>query len=143
MARIFSFFGDKSLVSGFRCSIYDEGDIPTCFPHSSHTDHTLGEMVPLIYAVRNASAHGQKVPDSHFVQVAHPFGTVVALDALAEAATFVVRKTVTEILRRGLCEKFKDREARENFWLYEYQLNGKQSKKRLREMRDFLCSSSE
>jgi hypothetical protein len=62
MARIFSFFGNKSLVNGFRRSIYEEGDIPTCFPYSSHHDHTLDEMVPLIYAVRNASAHGQKVP---------------------------------------------------------------------------------
>src|SRR5215813_7791673 len=47
MARIFSFFGNKSLVNGFRRSIYEEGDIPTCFPYSSHDDHTLGEMVPL------------------------------------------------------------------------------------------------
>ena len=108
------------------------------YPHSSRTDHTLGEMVPLIYAVRNASAHGQKVPDSHFSPIAHPFGTVVGVDALAEAATFVIRKTVTEILRRGFRERFKDRNARENFWLYEYGLNGKQSKKRLREMHDSL-----
>ena len=61
MARIFSFFGNKSLVKVFRRSIYEEADIPTCFPYSSHDD-TLGKMVPAIYAVRNASAHGQKVP---------------------------------------------------------------------------------
>jgi len=42
-----------------------EADIPTCFPYSSHDD-TLGKMVPAIYAVRNPSAHGQKVPDSDF-----------------------------------------------------------------------------
>jgi len=65
MARIFSFFGNKSLVKVFRRSIYEEADIPTCFPYSSHDD-TLGKMVPAIYAVRNPSAHGQKVPDSDF-----------------------------------------------------------------------------
>jgi hypothetical protein len=138
MARIFAFFGHKCLIDGYHRSIYEEGDIPSCYPHSSRTDHTLGEMVPLMYAVRNASAHGQKVPGSHFNPVAHPFGTVVGLDALAEAATFVIRKTLTEILRHGFRERFKDRNARENFWLYEYGLNGKQSKKRLKEMHDSL-----
>jgi hypothetical protein len=91
-----------------------------------------------MYAVRNASAHGQKVPDSHFSPIAHPFGTVVGLDALAEAATFVIRKTVTEVLRLGLRKRFKDRDARESFWLYEYGLNRKQSRKRLKEMYDSL-----
>lgn len=68
MARIFAFFGNKRVVDGYRCSIYEPGDIPSCYPHSSRTDHTLGEMVPHIYAVRNASAHGQKVPDSTLAQ---------------------------------------------------------------------------
>lgn len=63
---------------------------------------------------------------------------MVGLDALAEAATFVIRKTVTEVPRRAFRERFKDQNARENFWLYEYALNGKQSKKRLKEMHDFL-----
>jgi hypothetical protein len=59
MARIYAFFGNKSLTDGYRRSIYEPGDIPSCYPHSSRSDHTLGEMVPLIYEVRNASAHGQ------------------------------------------------------------------------------------
>ena len=138
MARIFAFFGGNCLADGYRCSVYEPGDIPSCYLHSSGSDHTLGEMVPLIYDVRNASAHGQKVPDSHFSAMAHPFGTVVGIDALAEAATFIIRKTVTEILRRGFRERFKDRSARENFWLYQFGLNGKQSKKRLKEMYDSL-----
>lgn len=97
-------------------------------------------MVPLIYEVRNASSHGQKVPDSHFVPVAHPFGqSVVGIDALAEAATFIIRKTVIDILRRGFRERFTDRQTREEFWLLEYGLNAKQSKKRLREMEDSLA----
>jgi hypothetical protein len=141
-ARILAFFGNKSLEAGYRCSIYETGDIPSCFAHSSSADHTLGEMVPLIYAVRNASAHGQRVPDSHFSHIAHPFGTVVGIDALAEAATFVIRKTVTEILRRGLREEFKDRKARENFWLHKYGLNGKQSRKRLGDLEDSLKRGS-
>jgi hypothetical protein len=96
-------------------------------------------MVPLIYEVRNASAHGQKVPDSHFSPVAHPFGTnVVGIDALAEAATFIIRKTVITILQRGLQDKFRDRDVREEFWLYEYGLDKKQSKKRLKVMQHSL-----
>jgi hypothetical protein len=57
---------------------------------------------------------------------------------LAEAATFIIRKTVIEILRKGLRDKFKDRDAREDFWLYQYGLDKNQSKKRLREMNDSL-----
>jgi uncharacterized protein YegJ (DUF2314 family) len=60
------------------------------------------------------------------------------VDALAEAATFIIRKTVTEMLRLGVRARFKDRDAREHFWLYEYGLNGKQGRKRLREMYDRL-----
>jgi hypothetical protein len=73
--------------------------------------------------------------DAHLV--VHPLGTAVGLDVLAEAATFVIRKTVTEILRRGFRERFKDRDSR-GFWLHEYCLNRKQSKKRLEEMRQSL-----
>ena len=139
MARIYAFFGNKTLVDGYNCPIYEKGDIPSCFYASPESLHTLGKMVPLIYEVRNASAHGQKVPDSHFVPVPHPFGQGVAgLDALAEAATFIIRKTVIEILKSGWRKKFKDRATREDFWLYEYGLDKKQSKKRLRDMEDVL-----
>jgi hypothetical protein len=140
IARIYALFGNNNLVDGYLCSIYEGGDIPSCYNSSSDSVlHTLGEMVPLIYEVRNASAHGQKVPDSHFGQIAHPFGgTVPGLVALAEAVTFIIRKTVIEILKRGLREDFKDRDTRENFWLYEYGLDKKQSKKRLRQMNDSL-----
>ncbi len=139
MARIYALFGNHDLLKGFRRSIYDDGDIPSCYTHSSYSDHKLGEMVPLIYDVRNFAAHGQKVPDAHFSPVAHPFGTtVVGVDALAEAATFIIRKTVIAILQHGFREKFKDRDARDDFWLYEFGLDKKQSKKRLRDMNDAL-----
>jgi hypothetical protein len=139
MARIYSFFGDKNLLDGYNCPIYEKGDIPTYFYASPDSLHTLGRMVPLIYEVRNASAHGQKVSDSHFVPIPHPLGQgVVGLEALAEAATFVIRKTLIEILKRGWRDKFRDRDSRDDFWLYEYGLDRKQSKKRLRELEDSL-----
>ena len=59
MARIYAFFGDKNLVDGYQHPIYEEGDIPSCFNPSADSLHTLGKMVPLVYEVRNASAHGQ------------------------------------------------------------------------------------
>ena len=91
--------------------------------------------MPLIYAVRNASAHGQKVPDAHFSPVAHPFGeSVVAIDALAEAATFIIRKTLIKILQSGWKDEFKDRESREAFWLMKYALPKNQCAKRIKEM---------
>ena len=29
--RIYSFFGNKNLVDGYNCPIYEKGDIPSCF----------------------------------------------------------------------------------------------------------------
>lgn len=139
MARVYALFGDKNLVDGYRCLIYEQGDIPSCFTVSHDNGHTLGKVLPLIYDVRNSSAHGQKVPDPHFAQVPHPVNrTVCLIDVLAEAATFIIRKTVIEILRRGFRERFKDRNTRDEFWLREYGLNGKQSKKRLKELKASL-----
>jgi hypothetical protein len=139
MARIYAFFGNKNLQDGYNCLIYEKGDIPPYFYASPDSLHTLGKLVPLIYEVRNASAHGQKVPDSHFVPIPHPLGQgVVGLEALAEAASFVIRKTAIEILKRGWREKFKDRDTRDDFWLYEYGLDRRQSKKRLRALEDSL-----
>jgi hypothetical protein len=57
---------------------------------------------------------------------------------LAEAATFIIRKTVVEILRRGWRDMFKDRAARENFWLMKYALPKNQGTRRLKELRDSL-----
>jgi hypothetical protein len=48
----------------------------------------------------------------------------------------MIRKTVISILQQGFREKFKDRDARDDFWLYEYALDKKQSKKQLRDMKD-------
>jgi hypothetical protein len=139
-ARIYAFFGDKKLVDGYNCIIYEKGDIPSCYYPSSECLHTLGEMVPIIYDVRNFSAHGQKVPDSHFRSMSHPFGQdAIGLDVLAEAATFIIRKTVIEIVRRGWREEFKDRAARENFWLMKFALPKGQCKKRMKELKDSLA----
>lgn len=130
-ARVFGLFGNKKLINGFNCCIYEKGDIPTCFHPQPDSLHTLGKMVPVIYSVRNFSAHGQKVPDSHFSPVAHPFGNTPGIDALGEAATFIIRKTVIEILKNGWRSEFKDVKAREQFWLHKFGLDKKQSRKRL------------
>jgi hypothetical protein len=137
-ARIYALFGKKNLADGYRLPIYESGDIPSCFYPSLGCVPTLGMTVPLIYEVRNASAHGQKVPDSHFSVNAHPFGQAAQIDVLAEAATFVIRKTIIAILRGGFRDNFKHRDTREEFWLYEFGLDRKQSKKRLREMNTAL-----
>jgi hypothetical protein len=143
-ARIYALFGDKNLVDGYQHIIYEKGDIPSCYYTSPECLHTLGEMVPLIYEVRNFSAHGLKVPDSHFRSRPHPFGQdAIGLDVLAEAATFIIRKTVIEILRRGWREEFKDRAGRENFWLTKFALPKGQCKKRMRELKDSLVDGEE
>ena len=77
--------------------------------------------------------------DSHFSPVAHPFGeTVVGIDALAEAATFIIRKTIIAVLQRGWKDEFKDRDARENFWLMKFALPKKQGTRRLKELKEHL-----
>jgi hypothetical protein len=139
MARIYALFGNKDDVEGYRCPIYEKGDIPTCVFPTKEGLHTLGEVVPHIYAVRNQSAHGQKVSDFYFTQAPHPFGqTVVWIDVLAEAVTLIIRKTVIEILRRGWRDEFKDRDTREHFWMMKYALPKNQGTRRLRELKESL-----
>jgi hypothetical protein len=137
-ARIYAFFGNKNLLDGYRHPVYESGDIPPYSFSSPESVRTLGMMVPVLYEVRNASAHGQKVPDVHFSEVPHPLGPTPGIDALAEAATFIIRKTVIAILQSGLREKFRDRDSREVFWLYEFGLDKRQSRKRLRNLYDTL-----
>ena len=138
-ARIFGLFGNKNLVGGYHCLIYEKGDIPSYNHPTSESLHKLGEMVPLIYDVRNQSAHGQRVADKYLAPLAHPYGgTVSGVNVFSEALTFIIRKTIVTILASGHREKFKNRETREKFWLYEYGLNKKQSKKRLHELQDSL-----
>jgi len=116
IARIYALFGNKDDVEGYRCPIYEKGDIPSCYFPTKETLHTLGEVVPHIYTVRNQSAHGQKVSDFYFTPAPHPFGhAVVWLEVLAEAVTFIIRKTLVEILKQGWRDEFKDRDARERF----------------------------
>jgi hypothetical protein len=136
MARVYAFFGDKDMAAGYDTSIYEQGDIPSCYWLTPHNNHTLGEVLPLIYGVRNSAAHGQKVADPNFVPIPHPFESEAPLlEVLAEAATFIIRKTIIGILNGRLCENFKDRESREKFWLYQYGLDNKQSKKRLHDLK--------
>jgi len=98
--------------------------------------------VPHIYTVRNQSAHGQKVSDFYFTPAPHPFGhAVVWLEVLAEAVTFIIRRTVVEILKRGWRDEFKDRDARERFWMMKYALPKNQGARRLRELKKSLESS--
>jgi hypothetical protein len=137
-ARIYALFGNKKLIDGYNCTIYEKGDIPSCYNPDPGSIPTLGKMVPVIYEVRNASAHGQKVPDSHFSAVAHPFGQTIGIDALAEAETFIIRKTIVEVLKRGWRDKFKNHSAREQFWLMEFGLPKGQCKKRMKELKDLL-----
>jgi hypothetical protein len=60
---------------------------------------------------------------------------------LAEAVTFIIRKTVVEILKRGWRDEFKDRDARERFWMMKYALPKNQGARRLRELKESLESS--
>ncbi len=137
MARIYAMFGDGDLSVGFERSIYEHADTPSSFPITSANDHKLGEVVPLIYEVRNFSAHGGRVPEWLFKEVPHPLdGSASVLDVLAEAVTFIIRKTIIGLLSSGLRMEFRDRAARDQFWLYRFGLDNKQSKRRLQGLKD-------
>ena len=132
MARIYAIFGDGDLSKGFERSIYERGDLPGSILITPANDHKLGDVLPLIYDVRNFSAHGDRVPDWLFENVPHPLdGSAQMLDVLAEAATFIIRKTIVGLLHKGLQGEFKERKTRDDFWLHRYGLNNKQSSKRL------------
>ena len=142
MARIYAFFGNGDLSKGFDHSIYERADFPPSFQITSANDHTLGEVLPLLYDVRNFSAHGDRVPNWIFERVSHPLdGSAQLVDVLAEAATFIIRQTIIGVLNSRLQGEFKDRETRDGFWLRRYGLDNKQSRKRLAALKDLKATA--
>ena len=107
------------------------------FPHEREPSHAR-EVVPQIYEVRN-HLHMARKSLTFIRPGAHPLGQgVVGLQVLAEAATFMIRKTVIEILKRGWRDKFKDQDAREHSGVMKYALPKNQGRRRLRELKESL-----
>ena len=121
IARIYAFFGNKEMGAGLRRSIYEKGDIPPCFPLSQANDHTLAEVIPLVYRVRNESAHGQKVPDPRFAEFRIRWTAQSAYwTCLPRPSPSSSERLLLNYSARGFRDKFKDRDSREEFWLLEY-----------------------
>jgi hypothetical protein len=60
-----------------------------------------------MYEVRNAIAHGDKVPDRFFAQIYSGYEITARLTILEEAASFIVRASLLKILKNNLLGHFR------------------------------------
>ncbi|MGE5111388.1 MAG: hypothetical protein ACM3JB_11060 [Acidobacteriaceae bacterium] len=78
----------------------------------------LGTVVEELYAVRNYLAHGDRIPDRYFSEQWRESlsGPVALVEVLTEAASFIIRTTLTKILREGMLNHFRDEVTAEAYW---------------------------
>jgi hypothetical protein len=130
--RALSLFGDKDISKGEATSIYEPEDVPSFADHRPRA--TIGDTLEDLYNVRNMAAHGRKVPSDYLTPVPHMFGQAFGrAEILAEAASFIIRKTAIRILASNLLVHYTDVRARENYWRH-YGLSKSQAKKKMREL---------
>ena len=92
---------------GERTSIYAPGDLTRLLEDPTIT---VGNIVDDVYAVRNYLAHGDRIPDEYFNQMARQSfnGGVPRIEVLLEAVSFIIRTSLLKILRDGLLNHFQD-----------------------------------
>ncbi len=130
--RVLSLFGDKDVSKGEAMSIYEPEDIPSFADHRPHA--TIGDTLEDLYNLRNMAAHGRKVPSEYLTPVPHMFGKAFGrAEILAEAASFIIRKTAIRILASNLLPHYANVRARENYWRY-YGLSRSQAKIKMRKL---------
>jgi hypothetical protein len=97
-------------------SIYDAGDIPDYIQPQPNI--TVGEVVEELYTLRNCIAHGDKVPNEFFERKLRQGvnGELSLVQALIEALSFIIRKSLLRILRDGLLNSFADAGASEAYF---------------------------
>jgi hypothetical protein len=131
--RILSLFGDRDMSKGEGTSIYEPGDIRSFADYKPHV--TIGDTLDELYDLRNLAAHGRKVPIEYLTPMRHVFGNAFGrAEILAEAASFIIRKTAVHILTSNLLSSYADVDARENYWLHVHGLNKSQAKKKMKEL---------
>jgi hypothetical protein len=97
-ARIKWFLGEQTCI-------YASGDIPSF--SLDRPAPTIGDVLDGLYEVRNCLAHGDKIPDKYFVNSNSSHLTTNTLPVLEEAASFIVRRSLTKMLKNDLLEHFK------------------------------------
>jgi hypothetical protein len=92
---------------GAGSSIYPRGELTSL---QKNPNLTVADVIRDIYCLRNNIAHGDKVPDSYFQQIARDDfnGGVNKVSMLMEAISFIVRQSILTILKRGLVQHFAD-----------------------------------
>ena len=100
---------------GAETSIYDPGDVPKLL---SQPKIAVKDVVDRLYKVRNFIAHGDKIPDQFFEEkLRQGFNEELnVLDVLTEAASFIIRRSLLKILRRGLLAHFADAAAADAYF---------------------------
>jgi hypothetical protein len=62
------------------------------------------------------------------------------VEILAEAASFIIRKTLVHIFSQKLSTHYVDIDAREEYWLNKFGINRHQAEKKLKELEEKKCA---
>ena len=121
MARIYAFFGNKSFLNGYNCPIYEKGDTPNLLlrltRQPSHSRENGAADLRGTQCLRSRSEGFRLTfcPDSASAWSGRSWPRRSRRSC--NLYTFIIRKTVIEVLKRGWQDKFKDRNSRDDFWL--------------------------
>jgi hypothetical protein len=123
--RIKFFLGEDTLI-------YEPGDVPDFL---QQPELTVGDIVDAVYEIRNAIAHGDRVPpkfrETELRQGVN--GGLSAVVVATEAVSVFVRRSLKKILAENLLSQFESNESAEAFFGREgLTLSLLQSRKRTR-----------
>jgi hypothetical protein len=104
----------KRLV-GADTPVYEQGDVPSFL---AQPEQTVAGVVDPIYDLRNYVMHGQRVPEAFYVQDGREGldGPLRRVEALVEALSFLLRKSIQIAVDPSTVENFKDDNARRAYF---------------------------
>lgn len=103
----------KALL-GASTNIYERGDLPD---YLDQPQITVADVLDHLYKVRNYVVHGERLSEKFFVPRRQGInGDVNLVTVLIEALSFILRKSIIQVLRDGLLEAFKDKAASRRYW---------------------------
>lgn len=95
--------------------VYERGDVPSFL---TQPEQTVAGVVDPIYDLRNHVMHGQRVPETFYIQDGREGldGPLRRVEELVEALSFLLRKSIQIAVDPDAVENFKDDNARRAYF---------------------------
>jgi hypothetical protein len=95
--------------------VYEQGDVPSFL---TQPEQTVAGVVDPIYELRNYVMHGQRVPETFYIQDGRVGldGPLRRVEELVEALSFLLRKSIQTAVDTNTLESFKNDSARRSYF---------------------------